>query len=717
MQSVQGRISVAAGTALVISSVVLLTINVGSSMMTQSMVNGRMNELIRTETEAKLSNLASAQAGAIQARFDLALDAARTMAHIFGLSKSSVPMSRQQLNAILHNVLLSNPEFNGTYSCWEPNAVDGSDAQNAAPGNGNNPQSGRFTPYWTRSESGSIAVQPLVEYDSDALHPNGVPKGGWYVGPKASSKESVLGPLPYTVQGKSVFLATMSVPIVINGKFMGVAGADYNLDFVQKISQETNKTLYEGKGKLLILSDRGLVVADSAHPDLIGKSFTPAVGESNAQDLLADIQAGKSKTWTDDAANTMNALAPIPLGKTGKPWAVLIQVPKDVVLEQVNALNHDTTSRSVCTTLLQVGVGVAIIVLASLFLWRMASRIAKPIRDAAEMAQNIEDGIFDTRLNVGSNDEVGKLASALNSMSDSLEEKVNLAEQISQGNLDCNVKLTSQSDQLGRALQKMVENLNRMIGNLQNEARAIDRNAKDMSALSQELSEGAGSSAASIEQISTAMSEISSQTRSNADNAVRARSISQTSHTAALNGAREMGEMLTAMQEIKASGDNITSIIQTINDITEQTNLLALNAAIEAARAGESGRGFAVVADEVRSLAIRSANAAQQVAKLVQSSSAKTAVGVNVANKTSDSLRQIVSSAEELSALVESIFLASQEQVNGIEEITQGLHQIDNATQAVSTHAEQCASTAVQLTYQAKLVHDLIKDYRVKKDS
>ncbi|WP_230370354.1 hypothetical protein [Paludibacterium denitrificans] len=46
--------------------------------------------------------------------------------------------------------------------------------------NGNNPQTGRFTPYWTRSESGAIAVQPLVEYDSDALHPNGVPKGGWY---------------------------------------------------------------------------------------------------------------------------------------------------------------------------------------------------------------------------------------------------------------------------------------------------------------------------------------------------------------------------------------------------------------------------------------------------------------------------------------------------------------------------------------------------------
>jgi methyl-accepting chemotaxis protein len=158
-----------------------------------------------------------------------------------------------------------------------------------------------------------------------------------------------------------------------------------------------------------------------------------------------------------------------------------------------------------------------------------------------------------------------------------------------------------------------------------------------------------------------------------------------------------MGEMLAAMQEIKASGDNITSIIQAINDITEQTNLLALNAAIEAARAGESGRGFAVVADEVRSLAIRSANAAQQVAKLVQSSSAKTAVGVNVANKTSDSLRQIVSSAEELSALVESISLASQEQVSGMKRlpwacIRSTMPRRRSARMPSSVHPPRCSS-------------------------
>jgi methyl-accepting chemotaxis protein len=69
------------------------------------------------------------------------------------------------------------------------------------------------------------------------------------------------------------------------------------------------------------------------------------------------------------------------------------------------------------------------------------------------------------------------------------------------------------------------------------------------------------------------------------------------------------------MIKVNKSGD----ILKFVNDIAANSNLLGLNAAIEAARAGEHGRGFAVVADEIRKMAINSAQAVEDIRKILQS--------------------------------------------------------------------------------------------------
>ncbi|HMV18831.1 MAG TPA: methyl-accepting chemotaxis protein [Rhodocyclaceae bacterium] len=714
-KSIQGRISMAAGSCLIGSAIALVAFSVISSDATKSVVAERVSTLVKNDTAESLKHLAGTQAGRIQAKFDLALDAARTMAHTFVLAKtpgSGVSLGRGQINAILKNVLENNPEFNGTYSCWEPNALDGQDAAHATGLNGDNAKTGRFTPYWNRGEGGRIAVQPLVEYDTLDKHPNGVLKGGWYIGPRDQHTESVLDPFPYIVQGKQVWLTTLSVPIMVDGKFYGVAGTDYNLNFVQQLAEETDKGLFEGRGEVTIVSNMGLVVADSEHPELIGKRLE-LNGPANAN-LMTDIQSGKARGWTDEGSGIMSAVAPIALGRTGKPWAVLVRVPTKVVLAQAQQLDDDIQARGRSSTILLIAAGLAISVGATAILWFAAGSIARPIREAAQFARLIRRGDFSKRFQHHSEDEVGHLAHALDEMSQGLLSKARLAEQISEGDLNVDVELASDDDQLGRALKRMVDTLNNLVSELQGGANLIASGASQVADLSAVLTDGAGQSAESVTEIGAAISEMEVQTRNNAQNSGMANTISIRSRDAASLGSQHMDELTAAIQSISDASSRINGIINAINEITNQTNLLALNAAIEAARAGETGRGFAVVADEVRKLASRSAEAAAQASQLISESGARTSHGIEIARRTADALKLIVTSASEVSELVAQIATASQDQASGISEVSAGLGQIDGVAQRTNGHAVECSEAAAALTKQADHVKHLMGRFRVR---
>ena len=66
--------------------------------------------------------------------------------------------------------------------------------------------------------------------------------------------------------------------------------------------------------------------------------------------------------------------------------------------------------------------------------------------------------------------------------------------------------------------------------------------------------------------------------------------------------SRQSAELELAVNHLHAEGAKALLATKQIDVIVKKVNLLALNAAIEAARAGEYGKGFAVVADEVRKL-------------------------------------------------------------------------------------------------------------------
>lgn len=317
-------------------------------------------------------------------------------------------------------------------------------------------------------------------------------------------------------------------------------------------------------------------------------------------------------------------------------------------------------------------------------------------------------------MNLSRTDEIGALASSLDSMADGLQERARLAEGIAEGDLTEEVVLTSEKDVLGRALKKMTDKLNEIMSNFNVAGTQIDMGSSQVADSAQELSQGATQQASALEEIGVSMTTLAGQTKQNAENAVMANQLASEARGAADKGSAQMQQMVSAMNEINESGQNIGKIIKTIDEIAFQTNLLALNAAVEAARAGQHGKGFAVVAEEVRNLAARSAKAAAETAELIEASVEKGENGVNIASQTAESLDEIVQSIAKTTALVSDIADSSSEQADGITQVNDGITQIDQVTQKNTVSAEEGAAAAEQLSSQAVHLREMIGAFKLK---
>ena len=351
---------------------------------------------------------------------------------------------------------------------------------------------------------------------------------------------------------------------------------------------------------------------------------------------------------------------------------------------------------------------VAAIAIVMAMVYFISRSITLPLGQTVNMIQRIKSGDFTGRLGMERKDEVGQLATALDAMAHSLKANADIAEEIANGNLNVKVSLASEQDQLGLSLQKMTDNLNNILAQIQSAGDQINSASGQVADSSQTLSQGATESAAALEEISSSISEMTAQTKTSAENATKANQLATEASSAAEKGGQQMNSMVAAMSEINEAGQNISKIIKVIDEIAFQTNLLALNAAVEAARAGQHGKGFAVVAEEVRNLAARSAKAASETAELIKGSVEKTRNGTHIAEQTSSALQEIVSAITKVTDLVSEIAAASSEQAQGINQINQGLGQVDQSVQANTATAEESAAASEELSSQAEQLKHML---------
>jgi methyl-accepting chemotaxis protein len=252
--------------------------------------------------------------------------------------------------------------------------------------------------------------------------------------------------------------------------------------------------------------------------------------------------------------------------------------------------------------------------------------------------------------------------------------------------------------------------LNRIIASLTEGSDQVASASDQVSSASQSLAEGATEQAASLEETSSSLEEMSSMTRQNADNAQQANSLASEASKTAHDGSEAMGRMSAAITDIQKSANETAKIVKVIDEIAFQTNLLALNTAVEAARAGEAGKGFAVVAEEVRNLAMRSAEAAKNTSGLIEGSVKHANSGVDIAGEVGKVLDKIVGSVGKTTDLVSEIAAASQEQAQGIDQVSISVSQMDKVTQQNAANAEESASASEELSTQADSMQRAVQE-------
>ncbi|MCL2223135.1 MAG: methyl-accepting chemotaxis protein, partial [Oscillospiraceae bacterium] len=297
--------------------------------------------------------------------------------------------------------------------------------------------------------------------------------------------------------------------------------------------------------------------------------------------------------------------------------------------------------------IIMIVIGVAGLAVAVLMVLLIASKISKPLAIVDEWLHetattgnvewSAEEGLILDRYK-DRRDEVGDLFRSyvdivgyISSVSDSLRT-------IAAGNLAVDIEVRGEKDMLSTTLREMVDNLNRMFGEISTATYQVATGSKQIADGSQSLAQGSTEQAASVQQLSSSISEIAKKTENNAQMAEKAASLANNIKASAEKGSGQMGEMMEAVKDINESSKNISKVIKSIDDIAFQTNILALNAAVEAARAGQHGKGFAVVAEEVRNLAAKSAEAAKDTESLIADSVAKAELGSKIADETSASL-------------------------------------------------------------------------------
>ena len=566
---------------------------------------------------------------------------------------------RAETLRMLERVLLSNPAVHAAYVGYEPDA-DGQDAQGAQAGVPADAlgAGGRFYPYFKRDPSSprGYTLEPLQDTVEDG--------GLWYGLPKERFERSgatdAVITKPYTYLGTDII--EYIVPIVREGRFVGVAGLDIALTDVQRqldaLATELGADLFlETRGQFIAATTDGAGGTALRTTELAASPLAPVFARGFSEDTALSKSIDPS---LGEECYVVTATVP-----TGG-WRLLVRKPTSAVTAEISGL--------VALNALTALVGIAIIVAILAF---GALRLSGRVRAAEAVAARIAGGDLSTpTIAVAGDDESARLLRAMNTMNADLAGIVSSVRAAS-------ARLSATSAQLAATTREQGATAGSFGGSTAQIAAAI----REISATGEEL----------LRSVQTV--DAGARRTAEAATAGRGRLDAMATSMSRLDGATaEIGDRLEVIAEKAAA---ISSVVVTITKVADQTNLLSVNAAIEAEKAGEAGYGFLVVAREIRRLADQTAVATLDIERMVRQMQESVAAGVSEMRRFATEMRAGTADATRVAndlagiiADMNAAFASFSEVQRGMTSQSAGVAQIEEAASQVAAGAQQTAASA-----------------------